>query len=149
MYANGSNTLTIGGTAEITGNTKADSTTIQNLYLVGGKTITLDNPTTAKIGIASQTVPTESEPVEICGANDTDYSSIFVADDSDNYVVKYNSDKKIVLGVKKHRWSYSANNAALTATCDKWCGEEAAHTVTLTLTASSANYSGWYATLPH
>lgn len=41
-----------------------------------------------------------------------------------------------------HTYSYSVNDAKLTATCDKECDAATAHTATLTLSASNADYSG-------
>lgn len=40
-----------------------------------------------------------------------------------------------------HNWTYSENGATLTATCDGSCGSTS-HDVTLTLSATSPNYSG-------
>ena len=102
----GGTTLTLGGTAKITGNT-AGSETANNLYLFNNKTITLGTGTDApkhdmSVGVTTETPPTTATTVAISNASDTD-SHIYIyffADKAMQEDVVYNStDKKLYLAV--------------------------------------------------
>ena len=99
-------TITLGGTAKITGNTAGSETkSTNNLYLplIGydpkvQKTVTLgdgtngDAPATGfSVGVTMQT------PGVFSGANVADYSALFTPDAGVNYKVVYNKDKKLEL----------------------------------------------------
>ena len=114
----GSNgTVTVGGTVNITGNTK------QNLYLyTGGKTtaiISIDTTLTkdSRIGISSALTKNGQSPIHVAtGANSDvlNYNQIFTADaKSDGYVVVKDGTE---LQLKKHAhdWTYTANDETKT-----------------------------------
>lgn len=89
--------LIIGGSVEITGNTSGSgsSSKTNNLYLQSGKTITLgtgeQKPTSdMKVGITTETVPTASNPIKITTNGTTDDASYFVSD-NENYIINFNA----------------------------------------------------------
>ncbi len=89
-------TFTVGGSAVISGNVYNGKA--NNVYLKGGVTITIDsnNPLSgsAKIGVTSQTAPTDGNPVNITGANGADYSKYFTSDNADYEIV--NGENNVV-----------------------------------------------------
>ena len=106
--------FTIGGTVNITGNTK-------NVDL-GGATITIDESLTqeSSIGIAIANEPTEGKPVQFAtgATGELDYTKIFTPDAKDkSYVVRKGEDGSLFLGLHRHSWSYTANGATITAKC--------------------------------
>ena len=118
--ANG--TVTVGGTVNITGNTK------QNLYLyTGGKTtaiISIDTTLTkdSHIGVSSALTENGQSPIQVAAGANNDtlkYTDIFTADaKSDGYVV-VKDGTKLVLKKHTHNWSYTADDETdtITATC--------------------------------
>ncbi|MCC8160585.1 MAG: dockerin type I domain-containing protein, partial [Oscillospiraceae bacterium] len=66
----------------ITGNTLLDETTSNNVYLPSNKTITVDTSLTtgAKIGVTTETEPTDTAPVAVTGENTADYTQYFTSD---------------------------------------------------------------------
>lgn len=119
----GSNgTVTVGGTVNITGNTK------QNLYLyTGGKTtaiISIDTTLTkdSRIGISSALTKNGQSPIHVAtGANSDvlNYTDIFTADaKSDGYVV-IKEGTELYLKKHTHNWSttLSEDKATITLTC--------------------------------
>ena len=88
-------TFNLGGTAKITGNKVGDAKT-NNLYLSNGKLITLLDETNApasgmKVGVTTQTAPTETAPVKIT-TNGASTDTKYFASDNDAYEVKHNTD---------------------------------------------------------
>ena len=118
----GNGSVTVGGTVNITGNTK------QNLYLyTGGKTtaiISIDTTLTkdSRIGISSALTKNGQSPIHVAtGANNDTlkYTDIFTADaKSDGYVV-VKDGTELVLKKHTHNWSYTADDETdtITATC--------------------------------
>ena len=89
---NDSGTVTLGGTAVITGNNSADKAS--NLTLQDGKTFALSEPQSGmEVGVS---IVTADFPVAISDTNNTDYSQYFTSDD--NYEIIYNSsDNKLYI----------------------------------------------------
>ena len=118
----GNGSVTVGGTVNITGNTK------QNLYLyTGGKTtaiISIDTTLTkdSRIGISSALTKNGQSPIHVAtGANSNvlNYNQIFTADaKSDGYVV-VKDGAELQLKKHAHDWTYTANDETKTisATC--------------------------------
>ena len=118
----GNGSVTVGGTVNITGNTK------QNLYLyTGGKTtaiISIDTTLTkdSRIGISSALTKNGQSPIHVAtGANSDvlNYNQIFTADaKSDGYVV-VKDGTELQLKKHAHAWTYTADDDTdtITATC--------------------------------
>ena len=118
----GNGSVTVGGTVNITGNTK------QNLYLyTGGKTtaiISIDTTLTkdSHIGVSSALTENGQSPIQVAAGANNDtlkYTDIFTADaKSDGYVV-VKDGTELVLKKHTHNWSYTADDETdtITATC--------------------------------
>ena len=118
----GNGSVTVGGTVNITGNTK------QNLCLyTSGKTtaiINIDSTLTqaSRIGVSSSLTAGGTSPIQVAtGANSDvlNYNQIFTADaKSDGYVV-VKDGAELVLKLHTHNWSYTADDETdtITATC--------------------------------
>ena len=91
-----------------------------NLYLYSVAIGTLAE--TAHIGITTATTPTAGVPVPFAtGATNAalDYTKIFTPDAADQgYVVNKDESGNLFLSAHQHSWSYTANGATITATCD-------------------------------
>jgi len=87
--------ITLGGTADITGNTHLDDAIADDLYLPSGKTVTIstaavpvakDPADSSKaymlVGIRTEAEPEEGSPVAVSGTNSADYHGSFIADDT-------------------------------------------------------------------
>ena len=112
-------TITIGGTANITGNTE------KNVSLRKGGVLNLDPSLarSARIGITSEVTLSEKTPTVkfASGAENTalDYSAIFTADQADKgYVVK-KTDTDLYLALHQHAWTYtvSEDGKTISAAC--------------------------------
>ena len=111
--SNGS--ITVGGTVNITGNTKQNL----NLY-TGGKTtaiISIDSTLTqaSRIGISSSLTENGTSPVQIAtGATGSlDYTEIFTPDAKDqSYVVTKDEQGNLYLGLHAHSWTYQQGDTA-------------------------------------
>ena len=81
-----------------------------NVYLKNDKMLTAYHfKSTEKIGVTTETLPTEGNPVVFCNDSDKDYSAYFFADDA-NAHVEYNSSKQLQLAAgaplaHEHVWS--------------------------------------------
>ena len=135
-------TFTVGGDAVISGNTDNDGKE-NNVYLKDGVTITIDSSSplsgSAKIGIITETAPTDASPVNITGTNGADYSQYFHSDNADHEIV--NGENNVVqLAVKTQPHTHNltrkdakpatctedGNTAYYTCDgCDKWFSDEA------------------------
>jgi len=71
-------TVTIGGSAVITGNKKGSAA--NNIYLPSGKTVSVNAPTSMNVGVTTATAPTAGNPVAVTSAKDADYSNYFTSD---------------------------------------------------------------------
>ncbi len=100
-------TVTLGGTAKITGNTAGTDGTTNNLYLLKDKTVTLGTKTASsdgngvaepvtgengmQIGVTTQTAPTTQAPVTITTNGAEAQKACFTPDNS-GYEVAFNND---------------------------------------------------------
>lgn len=92
--------MTAGGNIVITGNTDENGKA-KNLFISSG-TFNIDpnNPLgVANIGVTTDTVPTEGNPVNITGTNSADYSPCFHNDNAD-YEIKNGDNNEVQLAVK-------------------------------------------------
>ncbi len=84
-------TMTVTGLVNITGNTATDGTA-SNLYLATGKTVTVESEfesslsTDSRIGISTEAIPTNAEPVDITADWAGAYEECFIPDDT-NYKI--------------------------------------------------------------
>lgn len=113
-----SGAFVVGGSAVISGNTS--NGTENNVYFLDGLTIELDsdNPLsgTAKIGVTTETAPTEGNPVNITGHNKGDYSSYFTSDNPAYEIV--NANDVVQLAVKSQTHTHNLTlTLAKPATC--------------------------------
>ena len=116
----GSNSsVTVGGTMNITGNTK------QNLYLyTGGKTTAIINidPTltqASRIGISSSLTKDGTSPIQVATGAENDalnYTEIFAADARDEGYVVVKNGTELYLKKHTHDWTYTADNETKTIT---------------------------------
>ena len=153
-----SGTFTVSNTANITGNCKGGildkdtgkytGGTKNNVYLTKGRTITIgkDGLTAgengAKIGVTTAIKPTDNPKVQFAtGANNPklNYTTIFTPDAADQgYVVTRDDSGNLFLNAHQHRWSYTANEATITATCENCplaTGESTAYSGSITIKA--------------
>ena len=142
--ANG--TVTVGGTVNITGNTK------QNLYLyTGGKTtaiISIDTTLTkdSHIGVSSALTENGQSPIQVAAGANNDtlkYTDIFTADaKSDGYVV-VKDGTELVLKKHQHSWTYALKTGTtdtITATCTApGCPLTSGNGGSVTISAPAAN----------
>lgn len=119
--------ITIGGNTVISGNTKTDGETPDNLMVFDASKIAVDNVTPltegAQIGVSYYWTDyiTETAPFDITGTNSADYSKYFKSDD-EAYFIK-NTDGNIVQLAKRHTHTLVHKNAAA-ATCTAAGNEE-------------------------
>ena len=116
-------TMTVGGTAKITGNTKMNVF----LYEYDEKSksfINIDSSLTdaASIGVSITNPPTAEVPVQIAtGATGlVDYTKIFKPDNTDRgYMVIKDARGNLYLSAHQHSWEYKldADGKTITATC--------------------------------
>lgn len=116
-------TMTVGGTAKITGNTKMNVF----LYEYDEKSksfINIDSSLTdaASIGVSITNPPTAEVPVQIAtGATGlVDYTKIFKPDNTDRgYMVIKDAQGNLYLSAHQHSWEYKldADGKTITATC--------------------------------
>ena len=116
-------TMTVGGTAKITGNTN------MNVFLFeydekSKSIINIDSSLTdaASIGVSITNSPTAEVPVQIAtGATGlVDYTKIFKPDNTDRgYMVIKNAQGNLYLSAHQHSWEYKldADGKMITATC--------------------------------
>ena len=114
-----------------------------NLYLYSVAIGTLAE--TARIGITTATTPTAGAPVQFAtGATNAalDYTTIFTPDAADQgYVVNKDGSGNLFLNAHRHNWTYTANGATITATCDaEDCANREGGSVMIS--ASDAAYDG-------
>ena len=116
-------TMTVGGTAKITGNTKMN--VFLNEYDEKSKSfINIDSSLTdaASIGVSITNPPTAEVPVQIAtGATGlVDYTKIFKPDNTDRgYMVIKDARGNLYLSAHQHSWEYKldADGKTITATC--------------------------------
>ena len=113
---NNQGAFTVGGSAKVSGNKMGENA--NNVYLPNGKVIAISADKAlsgdASIGVNTATAPTESSPVTISGASDTDYSRYFHSD-TEGYEVVYNTTGKVVqLQVKAADNTFKALNGLIT-----------------------------------
>ncbi len=119
--------ITIGGNTVISGNTKTDGETPDNLMVFDASKIAVDNVTPltegAQIGVSYYWTDyiTETAPFDITGTNNADYSKYFKSDD-EAYFIK-NTDGNIVQLAKRHTHTLVHKNTAA-ATCTAAGNEE-------------------------
>ena len=140
-------TFTVSKTPTVTGNTNTKNGTASNVYLMGGAYITIGKvglTDGASIGV-TKTVDSSAAGIVIATDVNEDYSDNFSSDDS-TYVVKHDTDNnKLVLAksavTHTHIWTYTANNATITAICantDNLCN--ATNGGSVTIKASTTTY---------
>ena len=116
-------TMTVGGTAKITGNT--DMNVLLFEYDENSKSfINIDSSLTdaASIGVSITNSPTAEVPVQIAtGATGlVDYTKIFKPDNTDRgYMVIKDAQGNLYLSAHQHSWQYTlgADGKSITATC--------------------------------
>lgn len=116
-------TMTVGGTAKITGNTNMNVFLFE--YDENSKSfINIDSSLTdaASIGVATTNSPTAEVPVQIAtGATGlVDYTKIFKPDNTDRgYMVIKDAQGNLYLSTHQHSWQYTldADGKTITATC--------------------------------
>ena len=116
-------TMTVGGTAKITGNT--DMNVLLFEYDENSKSfINIDSSLTdaASIGVATTNSPRPKAPVQIAtGATGlVDYTKIFKPDNTDRgYMVIKDAQGNLYLSAHQHSWQYTlgADGKSITATC--------------------------------
>lgn len=116
-------TMTVGGTAKITGNT--DMNVLLFEYDENSKSfIKIDSSLTdaASIGVSITNSPTAEVPVQIAtGATGlVDYTKIFKPDNTDRgYMVIKDAQGNLYLSAHQHSWQYTlgADGKSITATC--------------------------------
>lgn len=116
-------TMTVGGTAKITGNTNMNVCLFE--YDEKSKSIiNIDSSLTdvASIGVSITNSPTAEVPVQIAtGANGlVDYTKIFKPDKTDRgYMVIKDAQGNLYLSAHQHSWQYTldADGKTITATC--------------------------------
>ena len=116
-------TMTVGGTAKITGNTNKNVFLFE--YDENSKSfINIDSSLTdaASIGVATTNSPTAEVPVQIAtGATGlVDYTKIFKPDNTDRgYMVIKDAQGNLYLSAHQHSWEYKpgADGKSITATC--------------------------------
>lgn len=116
-------TMTVGGTAKITGNTNKNVFLFE--YDENSKSfINIDSSLTdaASIGVATTNSPTAEVPVQIAtGATGlVDYTKIFKPDNTDRgYMVIKDAQGYLYLSAHQHSWEYTlgADGKSITATC--------------------------------
>ena len=116
-------TMTVGGTAKITGNTKMNVFLYE--YNENSKSfINIDSSLTdaASIGVATTNSPTAEVPVQIAtGATGlVDYTKIFKPDNTDSgYMVIKDAQGNLYLSAHQHSWQYmlDADGKTITAAC--------------------------------
>ena len=140
VFVHNSAIFTVSKTPTVTGNTMNGDAS--NVYLAGSAYITIGNKglndREKSIGVTK--LP-NSIPAEIVIANDVnkDYSGIFFSDDETREVKYENSqlvlkNKETQPSAHEHKWTYTANNATITATCantDKLCNAPNGGSVTI------------------
>ena len=132
--------FTIGGTVNITGNTK-------NVDLGENVTITIDESLTqeSSIGITTKKEPTADNPVQFAtgATGELDYTGIFTPDAKNkSYVISKGEGGKLFLGLHQHSWSYTANGATITATCTAAGCPLDRNGGSVTISASNTDYDG-------
>ena len=144
--------FTVSGNVNVTGNHKIKGTN-NNVYLCGGKTITIDTlAETARIGITTGISPestTDKKTQFATGATgDLDYyTTIFTPDEADRGYVVTKDGTDLFLSAHQHSWSYTANGAIITATCENCplaTGGSNAYSgsITIEAPASTLTYDG-------
>ena len=133
-------TMEVNGDVNITGNTNG------NVYLPGGKTITVGGALndSASIGVTSEAVPDDSTPVTIATAADNWIKDVNFTADNSLYKVTVSADGKTVnLGLHEHQWKVRVKTGSENI-LEEYC-DVAGCTVadgTLTLEAPNQEYSG-------
>ena len=134
--------FTIGGTVNITGNTK-------NVDLAEDETITIDKSLTqdARIGVClrDKDIPTGTAKKQFAtGATNSDlnYGTIFSCDNGSQYVVGKVETGKLFFGLHQHSWEYelSTDGKAITATCTEGGCPLDRNGGSVTISASNAVY---------
>ena len=139
--------FTVSDTPTVTENTMNGNDS--NVYLNGGAYITIGKvglTDGASIGV-TKTVDSSAAGIVIATDVNEDYSDNFSSDDS-TYVVKHDTDNnKLVLAksavTHTHIWTYTANNATITAICantDNLCN--ATNGGSVTIKASTTTHDG-------
>ena len=116
VYIN-SKTITVSGTARITGNTVNGKP--NNVYLQQGKSFIATNLTKgAEIGVTTEKAPTSSAPIKVANVG-TDYSA-YIKSDQAGYTVEYINDSTftgMVLAIQEHQHCLCGET-----TCNGWNG---------------------------
>ncbi len=89
----------LSGDVTITGNTKVDGTTADNVYLSRNKTITLTGAlgNSAAIGVTTETAPASAAPVTVAtGAGATEASLAKFTSDNDQGILAFDTDKIVL-----------------------------------------------------
>ena len=148
-----SGTVTVSGSANITGNVKGGKNsngiytggTANNVGLNVDSSITIGDGLTgtARIGVANE--PTESNPVKIAtgATGNLDYATIFIPDAADQgYVVNTDGSGNLFLNAHRHSWTYALKEGTtdtIIAACDaEGCANKDGGSVTIS--ASDAAY---------
>ena len=137
-------TFTVSKTPTVTGNTNTKNGTASNVYLMGSAYITIGkdglNCVDGSIGV-TKTTRVRSVIAENVS---TDYSGKFSSDDK-QYVVKHEGNQLVLAAssavTHTHIWTYTANNATITAICantDNLCN--ATNGGSVTIKASTTTY---------
>ncbi len=139
-------TFTVSKTPTVTGNTNTKNGTASNVYLMGSAYITIGkdglNCVDGSIGV-TKTTRVRSVIAENVS---TDYSGKFSSDDK-QYVVKHEGNQLVLAAssavTHTHIWTYTANNATITAICantDNLCN--ATNGGSVTIKASTTTHDG-------
>ena len=134
VYVGKKANMTVSGGARIEDNWKKGTLNEESgVYVQGGKDSSANNlylysvaidtlAGTAHIGITTAKTPTAGAPVPFAtGATNAalDYTKIFTPDAADQgYVVNKDESGNLFLNAHRHNWTYTANGATITATCD-------------------------------
>ena len=145
-------TLTVSGDVQITGNKMADNGetftggTESNVYLLDGKTITIDGTLTGTIGVGTEKTPYGSSRIKIATKATADSLKHFTIDkeDADYMLVLDGTD--LYLSAHQHGdWTYEVSGNTITVKCNSalgTCGLTDRIAGTYTLTASNVVYDG-------
>ena len=125
MFVSDNATFTVSDRPTVTGNTITKNGAASNVHLTGSAYITIGG--TLNEGASIGVTITNPDGVFATGVS-TDCSGKFFSDDTD-YEVKYDetdkTNNKLVLKKKEtqppaheHKWTYTANNATITAACN-------------------------------
>ena len=142
-----SDTITVSSAAQITGNqvVSDDGKASNNVYLSSGKSITVGGALSdsASIGVTSEAVPADSNPVTIATAADNWINDDNFTADNSFYKVTVLDGKTATLGLHEHQWKVRVKTGSDNI-LEEYCDVADCTTVggTLKLEASNQYYSG-------